>query len=190
MSPEIFKVIPSHTPATILTDHYSAAWRSPNRIAEAFPNIKPHKRGTKLVHGPWKQETNGTCGSQISAFKHGSASLVNVPKESECECSSQTNGRKASRSEEDGSIQATLGVGSGVALRVDDASEGPDKASHSRGDGVLQTRQAHEPQLRVVRLEHVLMSTLDGVELGLVIVVHVWVLYVDRRRFQQCKYFG
>lgn len=102
--------------------------------------------------------------------------LFDVSKQSKRECTSHANGCHTCRTKDHGTIQAALGILGTVAPGVDDAAERVKETGDGGGERVLQSSQAHEPQLSVVRLEHVLVTTLDGVKLGLGVVVHVRIL--------------
>ena len=75
-----------------------------------------------------------------------------------------------------GSIETVLGVSGGIAEEVNDASKSPHSTGSSGVGGVAQSSDRHKPQLSVVGLKHVLVTTLDGVEAGLGVIVHSGVL--------------
>lgn len=86
------------------------------------------------------------------------------------------------RAREDVPVFTLLDVTGGVHLGIDDAAHRPHDACHSGRNGELQSRQGHEPELAIMLLQHVLVTTLYGIEGRLAVVVHGGVLRPQNRR--------
>ena len=103
--------------------------------------------------------------------------LGDVSEELESNHGGHGQGGQEGRGKDNRTGNATLDVSRLVTIEIDNAADTPDGSGDGSVGGVTQASNGHKPKLGIMGLEQVLVTTLDGVESGLGIIVHVGVLH-------------